>query len=262
MEKNDFSQGLESNSQDSSTNIQLGMEPFVSSSSSAFARSTEEKQEQYSKAWLIGIEEKVNKLQAEVNNMSGFTEAISDIKKSLDEAKKQQNDLKNELAEESKRHTKESIEILGVFITLFTFISVSVSIALQFNTVFHAAFILMVFLTGLMCFVYMFHHVLNHKHCPLKKLYYFNRRFSLKIFLLHHWRTGAYCFLIPFILAILLGLISLLMGPEKHSSCKTNDTANVNYIQNIPTSKIMLDKSIEPSHSSMVSPPDSNKTMR
>lgn len=228
-----------------STGVAIDVTTSDSSSSLEDAKTVEDTQKKYSVAWFEDIKEKVEHLQQEVDNMSGFNDAIDGIRKSLVEAEQKQNSLKKELDNESKRHTKESVEILGIFISLFTFISVSVSIALQFNTVFHAAFILMVFLTGLMCFVYLFHHVLNHKHRPLKKLYYFNRRFSLKIFLLHHWRTGGYCFLIPFVLAILLGLVSIIFGPEKLSSRNTNEPTNVNYIQNIPTSKIRLDENIE-----------------
>ncbi len=197
-------------------------------------------------------EDLVTQFQASVNDIGAMIKETlnktNETQKAWRKIEDKQKDLSSrfeELENRENEQTRNNIEILGVFITLFTFISVSVSIVLQFETVYHAAFVLMVFLTGLMCFIYMFHHVLNHKHRPLKKLYYFNRRFSLKIFLLHHWRTGGYCFLIPFGLAVLLGLVSLLFGPEKSFSCKTNEPANVNYIQNMPTSKIRLDENIE-----------------
>lgn len=243
MENNNPSETLTPLEQQSSTGVPVEVTPADSLSSTEADKAGENDiQKKYSEEWFKNIEEKVKNLQIAVDNMSGFNDAILAISKSLDEAKQQQDNLKKELDNESKRHTKESVEILGIFITLFTFISVSTSIVLQLKTVFHAAFVLMVLLTGLMTFLYLFHHLLHHEHKPLEEMQYEQGKSRIITFIKHQWKTGNLCYIIPAILAVCLGFISWLFGPEISDPKKPT---NVNYIQNMPTSKIRLDGNIE-----------------
>lgn len=253
MNTDSFQQKLKDNGQQpSSSGIHIERQVTDSSSESDLTHTTEEKQNHYSNDWLEDLNRKVESLQLKAAQSSGLNDqidninaAIIDAQKQITKLKKDNDNLKQELIAIAKQNTKESLEILGIFISLFTFISISASIVLQFETVFHAAFILMLFLIGLMTFLYLFHHLVHGEHRPLKKIYYFNRRFTWKIFLLHHWKTGTYSFLIPFVLAMILGVICLFFDAEIGPSSKQLEPANINYIQNMPTSKIRLDENVK-----------------
>ena len=59
------------------------------------------------------------------------------------------------------RQTKNNIELLGIFVTLFTFISVSASVALQIKNVYHASLFISVFCLCLFAFLHVFHNFIQ-----------------------------------------------------------------------------------------------------
>ena len=150
MVNDNSSEKLEVPEQQNTTGVSVDFTPTDSLSAQNTSKTVEENQKNYSK-WLATIEGKVNSLQEKVKSMDGFSEAIYGIQNAVKEAQGKV----DKLNQESQQRTKENIEILGIFITFFTFISVSTSIILQLKTVFHAAFVLMVLLTGLMVFLYL-----------------------------------------------------------------------------------------------------------
>lgn len=237
MVNDNSSEKLEVPEQQNTTGVSVDLTPTDSLSSQNTSKTVEENQKNYSK-WLATIEGKVNSLQEKVKSMDGFSEAIYGIQNAVKEAQGKV----DKLNQESQQRTKENIEILGIFITFFTFISVSTSIILQLKTVFHAAFVLMVLLTGLMVFLYFFHHLLHHEHKPLEAIPYKKGECHFWTFMKFQWKTGNFCYIVPAIMAILCGIIAWGLGPE---TLKEKEPANTNYIQNMPTSKIRLDENIE-----------------
>ena len=63
----------------------------------------------------------------------------------------------NLLHKKLNNKTKDNIELLGIFVTLFTFISVSASVALQIKSVYHASLFISVFCLCLFAFLHVFH---------------------------------------------------------------------------------------------------------
>lgn len=194
-------------------------------------------------------EDLVTQFQASVNDIHAMMEeSLTKTTKTqeswarIEKKQKRLSDRFKKLEKREKEQTRNNIEILGLFITFFTFISVSVSIILQLKTVFHAAFVLMVLLTGLMVFLYFFHHLLHHEHKPLEKIPYKQGESRFITFIKYQWCAGNMCYMIPAILAILCGIVAWLFGPE---TFKEKEPANINYIQNMPTSKIRLDENVE-----------------
>ncbi len=234
MENDNSSEKLHSPLSQSSTGIPVNMSVPDSSS-----QKLSDQQKTYSDAWFKELEDKFLALQREVDKVKGFEESLTSIQESIIDANQQIEKIASDL----KQQTKNNLELFGTFATLFTFISVSVSIVLQFETVFHAVFVLMSFLTGLMIFLYVFHHLLHHEHKPLEPICYEPGKSRCISLIKHLWKTGNFCYSIPFILAVLCGFIALLIGPDDSSSCKKEGAAHINYIQNVPTSKINMDQS-------------------
>lgn len=87
--------------------------------------------------------------------------AISDERQKLaEEANIKQVHLSNRIKQIERnlsRQTKNNIELLGIFVTLFTFISVSASVALQIKSVYHASLFISVFCLCLFAFLHVFH---------------------------------------------------------------------------------------------------------
>jgi len=102
-----------------------------------------------------------------------ITTAKKTLEDKIQELEKKNNDViemsrkaKKEMgrmSREVKVTERKSLEFLGIFVTLFTFISVSASTVLQFKNVHHSVFFLASFCFCLLLFLHLFHLVLRNE---------------------------------------------------------------------------------------------------
>ena len=138
--------------------------------------------------------------------------AISDERQKLaEEANIKQVYLSNRIKQIERnlsRQTKNNIELLGIFVTLFTFISVSASVALQIKGVYHASLFISVFCLCLFAFLHVFHNFIqaSDPQRGFKKL-------------------CGICFLV-FLIAVIMGGFCW-KGEREKSSTETHATASL-----------------------------------
>lgn len=125
--------------------------------------------------WKKKIKEISDDYQQFKENIAQLMAAIDEKQKLADASKKQQEKLANKIKQIERnlsRQTKNNIELLGIFVTLFTFISVSASVALQIKNVYHASLFISVFCLCLFAFLHVFHNFIqaNEPQRGVKKL--------------------------------------------------------------------------------------------
>lgn len=129
------------------------------------------------------------KLQLQIVKLEKRIEENDQQKKQLEQQIQQTDERTNQLLQTSnnakkdiKRMSREvkiterkSLEFLGIFVTLFTFISVSASALLQFKTVYHSIFFLLSFCFCLLLFLHLFHLILRNEKIGKKSwtVFYF-----------------------------------------------------------------------------------------
>lgn len=115
-------------------------------------------------------------------NLEKQVAEITTAKKTLEDKIKELERKNNDVIEMSRKAKKEmgrmsrevkvterkSLEFLGIFVTLFTFISVSASTVLQFKNVHHSVFFLASFCFCLLLFLHLFHVVLRNEKIEKK----------------------------------------------------------------------------------------------
>ena len=129
----------------------------------------------------ISLKEQENAIFERLSyNLSELEKQIGTINKDKQELEKKINEISNKTNEviqtshkakqEIRKMSREvqvterkSIEFLGIFVTLFTFISVSASTVLQFKNVLHSNFFLASFCFCLLLFLHLFHLVLRNE---------------------------------------------------------------------------------------------------
>lgn len=114
--------------------------------------------------WKQRINEISKDYQQFKENVGQLMAAVDERQKLADASKKQQEHLSNKIKQIERslsRQTKNNIELLGIFVTLFTFISVSASVALQIKNVYHASLFISVFCLCLFAFLHVFHNFIQ-----------------------------------------------------------------------------------------------------
>ncbi len=171
--------------------------------------------------WKNRIQEISDDYQQFKENVAQLTAAIDEKQKLADASKKQQEKLSNKIKQIERnlsRQTKNNIELLGIFVTLFTFISVSASVALQIRGVYHASLFISVFCLCLFAFLHVFHDFIqaSDPQRGFKKL-------------------CGICFLV-FLIAVIMGGFCWKEEREK-SSTETYATASLKE-ENLSTSQL------------------------
>lgn len=110
-------------------------------------------------------EEELHKLKDDFSRQQQqngqLIEEVSTILNSFSKTAEQTEQKINLLHEKLNNKTKDNIELLGIFVTLFTFISVSASVALQIKSVYHASLFISVFCLCLFAFLHVFHNFIQ-----------------------------------------------------------------------------------------------------
>lgn len=121
--------------------------------------------------WKKKIEEIVSDYQELKENVRQIIAITDERQKLAEKSKTEQEQLAKKIKKIERslaRQTKDNIELLGIFVTLFTFISVSASTLLQFKTVYNAIFFLLAFCFCLLLFLHMFHIILRNEKIGTK----------------------------------------------------------------------------------------------
>jgi len=137
------------------------------------------------------IQEDINRLNKKIEDFSKNEEQYSTI---IDNLKKEQAELKKNYDEALNDSQKKIIETMGVFVALFTFISISTTTLLNFQNIYNSLFFLSAFTLILTSFLGVFHFILT-KELKFK---------DLSIILV-----------IPFFCTICFGIICFFKDPKE-----------------------------------------------
>lgn len=114
--------------------------------------------------WKNKLNELENTIKQQSSQIEQVNEKNAESLVMIQESEQIVKNLRKEVSKISgdvKKHTKENIELLGIFVALFTFISVSSSVALQIKGIYHAAFFISVFCLCLFSFLHFLHSLLQ-----------------------------------------------------------------------------------------------------
>ncbi|MDD6153416.1 MAG: hypothetical protein PUC11_05670 [Elusimicrobia bacterium] len=112
---------------------------------------------------LSKLEKKIDELDKEKTALEDKITATEKKNQEFTRALRKAEHAVRKMSREVKVTERKSLEFLGIFITLFTFISVSASTVLQFKNVHHSIFFLASFCFCLLLFLHLFHLVLRNE---------------------------------------------------------------------------------------------------
>lgn len=150
------------------------------------------------------------KIQQDLDNFEKFhdkefPETIEEQKKDLSIQKDRIDKLEKNYKEKIEESQKKIIETMGVFVALFTFISISTNILLKFQNIYSALFFLSTFAFILTVFLFVFHFILSIKEGES----------VLKNF--------AWAISIPALVAIIFGIILFCQKEKNNASVDDKD---------------------------------------
>ena len=167
--------------------------------SSSVGKESIEEHREFNYADLINY---VLKLQKQIDRVSSDFGTLEDNQQIV---YKNQKELTEKIEKEAKRGQVKIIESIGIFVAIFTFISVSSDTFLKFESIYNALFFLSIFTIILTSFIIVFHFILNidsDEGLQIKKL--------LKVLS---------CLIIPFsLVAIVIYCVGAISVDEKDKS--------------------------------------------
>lgn len=109
--------------------------------------------------YFENLETKLSVVNDITNDIAKQKISIDELNKKTEEVNKKADNIDKKVGDAQSQY----IEILGIFVSLFTFISISTTTLLNFQNIYSALFFLSVFLFCLVSFLVVFHFILREQ---------------------------------------------------------------------------------------------------